>query len=193
LIHLRKISGMTQQTINLGTKPNSGTGDTLRNAFGKVNNNFAELYTYVTGGSTNSGVTAGDYGGANTSVQISVNEKGQITNATTFSLDLGTSFNVADSIVRRDANGDFAANNVTLNAVLANGTPGSLGQVLVSDGVNSRWANRFYVGTTPPDNPYYGDIWYFTGSDADGIPATLVMWINDGSSDYWYDFLPPQN
>lgn len=184
---------MTQQTINLGTKPNSGTGDTLRNAFGKVNNNFAELYTYVSGGGTNTGVTAGTYGSASQTIQFTVNDQGQITNAATLDVDLGSSFGIPGTIVKRDDNGDFVAANVALNAVLANGSPGTAGQVLVSDGTQTRWTSRFYVGMTPPDNPFYGDIWYFTGLPDDGVPATLVMWINDGVSDYWYDFLPPQN
>lgn len=35
---------MTQQTVNVGTAPNTGTGDPLRTAFQKINANFAELY-----------------------------------------------------------------------------------------------------------------------------------------------------
>lgn len=35
---------MAQQTIAIGTNPNDGTGDTLRGAFDKVNQNFGELY-----------------------------------------------------------------------------------------------------------------------------------------------------
>jgi hypothetical protein len=35
---------MAQQTINLGTVPNDGTGDPLRTAMDKVNDNFTELY-----------------------------------------------------------------------------------------------------------------------------------------------------
>ena len=34
---------MAIQTINIGTIANDGTGDDLREAFVKVNNNFAEL------------------------------------------------------------------------------------------------------------------------------------------------------
>ena len=37
---------MSKQTINLST-PNSGTGDPLRIAFSKVNNNFDELYAVL--------------------------------------------------------------------------------------------------------------------------------------------------
>ena len=35
---------MTQKTINLGTA-DQGNGDPIRVAFGKVNDNFTELYT----------------------------------------------------------------------------------------------------------------------------------------------------
>lgn len=35
---------MTQQTINIGTVGNDGTGDPLRTAFDKCNDNFTELY-----------------------------------------------------------------------------------------------------------------------------------------------------
>lgn len=36
---------MAQQTINIGSAANDGTGDSLRDAFDKTNNNFTELYT----------------------------------------------------------------------------------------------------------------------------------------------------
>jgi hypothetical protein len=35
---------MAKQEINLGTGPNTGTGDSLRSAFGKINENFTEVY-----------------------------------------------------------------------------------------------------------------------------------------------------
>jgi len=35
---------MAKQTINIGTVANDGTGDALRDAFDKVNDNFDELY-----------------------------------------------------------------------------------------------------------------------------------------------------
>ena len=36
---------MAQQTINIGTSPNDGTGDPIRNAFNKANLNFTDLYS----------------------------------------------------------------------------------------------------------------------------------------------------
>ena len=35
---------MSQQVINIGTKTNDNTGDTMRSAMIKVNENFTELY-----------------------------------------------------------------------------------------------------------------------------------------------------
>jgi len=35
----------TQEIINIGSLPNDGLGDPLRVAFGKINNNFANLYS----------------------------------------------------------------------------------------------------------------------------------------------------
>ena len=36
---------MAKQTINIGSSANDGTGDQLRTAFDKVNDNFDEVYT----------------------------------------------------------------------------------------------------------------------------------------------------
>ena len=36
---------MSREIINVGTVPNDGTGDPLRTAYQKCNNNFAELYS----------------------------------------------------------------------------------------------------------------------------------------------------
>ena len=38
---------MAKQTVNIGTAPNDGTGDPLRTAFDKCNDNFDELYSPV--------------------------------------------------------------------------------------------------------------------------------------------------
>jgi len=45
---------MAKQTINIGAAANDGTGDPIRTAFGKVNDNFTEIYT------ANTGVNTGD-------------------------------------------------------------------------------------------------------------------------------------
>ena len=43
---------MAKQIINIGRTTNDGSGDPLRSAFDKINNNFTELYNSVAGGSS---------------------------------------------------------------------------------------------------------------------------------------------
>ena len=38
------MSNIIKQVINVGSQANDGTGDDLRTAFTKVNNNFANIY-----------------------------------------------------------------------------------------------------------------------------------------------------
>ena len=52
---------MAKQTINIGTGPNTKTGDPLRTAFGKINDNFTELYSGAGGGGSGSSLVNGDY------------------------------------------------------------------------------------------------------------------------------------
>jgi hypothetical protein len=94
--------------------------------------------------------------------------------------------------------GNISGANVTVTAnliinatakVSANSSLGTLGQTLVaqSDGT-VQWADKFYVGALPPDNPNYGDIWFYVDNT---IPiAKLYMWVTDGGSSFFYDFLP---
>lgn len=50
---------MAQQTINIGTAANDGTGDSLRSGATKINSNFSELYTTTNGLATVA--TSGSY------------------------------------------------------------------------------------------------------------------------------------
>ena len=43
-------NGNALTNVNIGTSANDGTGDPLRNAFVKVNNNFIDLYTFLGNG-----------------------------------------------------------------------------------------------------------------------------------------------
>lgn len=52
---------MSKQIINIGTSPNDRTGDPLRTAFNKINQNFTELYTLTGGTSAELRELAQDY------------------------------------------------------------------------------------------------------------------------------------
>ena len=52
---------MSQEIINIGTLPNDGTGDPLRVAYSKINNNFTNLFSTatVTSSANTTGITSG--------------------------------------------------------------------------------------------------------------------------------------
>ena len=88
---------MAQQTINIGTVANDGTGDPLRTAFDKVNDNFTELYND----------DAGDVNSVNAGTGISVDQTtGAVTvtnsapNAThTGDVTGATALTIADDVI----------------------------------------------------------------------------------------------
>ena len=94
---------MAQQTINIGTTPNDGTGDTIRNAFDKVNDNFDEVYSGLSFSSNNITV-------ANTII-------------------------VGNSTVNTIVN----SSTISVTSILANGSVGTAGHVLHSNGSAIYW------------------------------------------------------
>ena len=85
----------------------------------------------------------------------------------------------------------------TSNVVVGNTTISSsnitLGNTVVStsNGSAAYWSTKYYYGDTPPDfaTLNYGDIFFYV-DNPNGFQR-LYMWVTDGSSDYFYDFLPP--
>jgi len=84
--------------------------------------------------------------------------------------------------------------NITLgNGISLAGNFGSIGQSLTALGDNTvAWASKFYSGNAPPQaqsiSPNYGDCWFYIPEVGD---QRLYMWVTDGTSDFFYDFLPP--
>jgi len=108
---------MAKQTINIGTVANDGTGDTVRDAFDKVNDNFTELYTDDAGDVNSITATAPiARDSATGAVTISLNDAG---------VTLAKMQNVAaNSLLVRDAN----SSGVLTEKALANT------QILIGDG-----------------------------------------------------------
>jgi len=86
---------MSRLTIDTGTAGNPATGDSLRVAFGKVNTNFAELYSgSITTETTNANLTLS----ANGTGQIVINSDRVVVNTSKTPTAIGASGDVAGSI-----------------------------------------------------------------------------------------------
>src|SRR5210317_1124042 len=92
---------MAKQSINIGSVPNDGTGNTLRDAGDLINDNFNEIYTAIGDGTT---LTAGTFVTTTNTVSIT-NKTFDTTNtfptitigddtSTNFTLSLGGSFEI---------------------------------------------------------------------------------------------------
>ena len=100
---------MAQQTVGIGSSANDGTGDPLRTAFTKINENFTELYA-TTGMDTDKGIDIN----ANTITSTSTNEDiiidpngtGKIELAADVEIDNGLNIN-ASTITSLTTNGDI--------------------------------------------------------------------------------------
>lgn len=87
---------MAQQTIDIGSAPNDGTGDPIRDAFDKCNDNFTELYTGLTGlldfkGSTDCSANP-NYPAASKGDFYLVSVAGKIGGASGIAVEAGDSF-----------------------------------------------------------------------------------------------------
>ena len=103
---------MAKQIVNLGSSANDGTGDPLRTAFDKINDNFDELYLYSTASSGNNiTITGNTIASDNTNGNITLdpNGTGDIVIATGAELQLTD--HTDNAVVYSDASG-----NLTMSA-----------------------------------------------------------------------------
>ena len=121
---------MAKQTVNLGSSANDGTGDPLRTAFDKINDNFDESYLYSTAASGNNiTITANTIASDDTNGNIIIdpNGTGRLVIATgaeirlTDHVDNGVAFVDADGDVKTNAGFTFDGTDVaTTGAVNVN-------------------------------------------------------------------------
>ena len=114
---------MTRQNISTGTYANDGTGDTLRQAGQKINENFVELYTKL-GGDSN--VLSGE---------ISVTSSG-------ISFEGETNDEIETFLTSRDATQD---NNIFLPNVSGNVVIDSASQTLLNKTLTSPIINLIFL------------------------------------------------
>lgn len=146
----------------------------------------------------------------------SLGVSGNITanNVTANTLLQGANATITNTLVTSNANittatisGNLTANNANIVANLSvgnlllssaesgiyiDGNGGNIGQIPTATGLNSiEWRDKFYVGPLPPQadgiSPNYGDIWFYVENGE----TRMYMWVTDGESDFFYDFLPP--
>jgi hypothetical protein len=133
---------MAQQIINVGTIPNDGTGDTLRDAFIKTDENFDDLYankqnTLVSGtniktingnsvlGSGNLTISSGVTGSGTDNYVPKFNGTTAIENSIIY--DNGTNVGIGTSSpsAKLEVNGTFNVNNIGDRVIIADPSSGT--------------------------------------------------------------------
>lgn len=131
---------MTQQIINIGTSPNDRSGDPLRTAFTKVNANFTDLYTQISGLDLNAVIPS----------QTSNNGKYLTTNGTTLSWSsVSSSYTLPAATTSTLGGVKVDGNTITISPTTyqisaVSQIPiqtGHSGSVLTTDGTNASWAS----------------------------------------------------
>ena len=160
---------MAKQVINIGTTANDGTGDPLRSAFDKVNDNFTELYD-DDGGDVNSITATAPIvrDSATGNVTISLADDG-ITYA-----KLGTEFTTSAAVAALAV--DFSSAQVFTKTITADSTFTftNVGIGMVKD--------LILTGDFVPTFPAGSKI---VAGTYDGTVSNLIQIVVAGSGDYW--------
>lgn len=189
-------SNVTEIVFNDGNGYTSNAGFTFDKTSGNLN--IPGNVIVSTGNITTSGILTDNYYYANGQPLDSQNPGGSNTQlqynfSNTFGASPNLTFNSDTNLLSVGGNLSITKQLQLLSnsAISINNSVGNAGQVLTSDGTNTAWATNFYHGDTPPDfnTLNYGDIFFFI--DTPNNTQTLYMWVTDGSSSYFYDFLPP--
>jgi len=131
---------MARQIINIGTTANDGTGDGLRTAFDKANDNFAELYgnsvapTFLTNGTSNIGIADSD---GNVSVTVA-----NLSNVAIFSQ---TSLELTGNLI---SDGNLSASSLSLTGSVASDLIPTGTGVLNLGSDSNRWGEIYLSGST---------------------------------------------
>ena len=131
---------MARQVINVGTTANDGTGDSIRNAYVKCNDNFSELYantvapTFLTNGTSNIGIAESN---GNVTVTIA-----NLSNVAIFSQ---TSLELDGNLI---ANGNISGSSLSLTGSVSSSLIPTGNGVLNLGSATNRWNDLFLSGDT---------------------------------------------
>jgi len=151
---------MAQQTINIGSTANDGTGDQLRTAFDKVNDNFNEIYTELGGTSlSNISISGNTISTDDTNGNLTLDPNGTGTIILANATSCSSTLTVTGAT---KCNGSFAAAGTSGSAVAfgaTDTTPSvSAGNVFTTDGTAQT--------LTDFDDGVAGQIIYVISTDA---------------------------
>jgi hypothetical protein len=146
-----------KRTTVSGRTPNTtNSGNSQYISTGELALNLADGKLYTSDGTTLIDLTPSGGGSVNTAAQYT------FTNTISFS------------------------NTITVANISANGTTGTAGQVLTSNGTIVYWAtpssgsgSSVTVSDTAPSSPTNGTLWYYTGT------SELFVYYDDGTSTQW--------
>lgn len=142
---------MAKQAINIGTTANDGTGDVIRTAFDKSNDNFNELYN-VAGNLTLSALGSGtsfalDFSAATTFTATA-------SGAATFNFSNALQGQVIDLVLSGNYAITFAETGSTFNKVGStdyDGSTNNLIQIVCTDSTSGAKIYHYSVGTYTSD------------------------------------------
>lgn len=136
---------MTKQTIGIGSTANDGTGDPLRDAFDKVNDNFNEVYSAFTFASNNATAANNILLGTGTTNTVANSSTVKISNSTSEVSTTTGSILIGNSTVNTTSNSStIVVSNSTSSITISEGTV-TVGNSTVNTSANSSLVNATSV------------------------------------------------
>lgn len=190
---------MAYQTVNTGSSANDGTGDQLRTAFDKINDNFSEVYTELGGTSlSNVSITANTIStdDANGSLTIAPNGSGTIILANAVSASSNVSVTGKLTVANAAAFSGPANTFVTFGA--ADATPSvATGNLFKTGGAVTITAlDDSTAGQTITIISDHAVMYDVTGTTLKGGSTNITTaigdvttWISDGTNWYLLSFM----
>jgi len=190
---------MAYQTVNIGSSANDGTGDQLRTAFDKINDNFSEVYTELGGTSlsnisiTGNTISTDDANGSLTidpngtgtiilakavsaSSTVSITGKLSVANAAAFSGPSNTfvTFGAADATPSVATGNLFKSGGAVTITAFVDGTAGQTITIISAHAVKYDVTDTTLKGGTTDIETETGDV---------------TSWVSDGTDWYLLSFM----
>lgn len=162
---------MAQQTINIGSVANDGTGDPIRDAFAKVNENFTELYQD----------DAGDVNSVTAGTGISVNQTTGAVTVTNTAPDQTVSLTNGGDIAISGTYPSFTLTNSAPNATHTGDVTGATTLTISDDVVNYDMLSPEFNALVAQDNMSYGQEAIHTGT-LTGDAVLNIIGVKQGST-----------